>query len=147
MAKLNRVHLIGRLTRDPDIRSTQYGKIASIGFAVNNSKKDSKGNWVDDPCFLDLKAFDREHGRNLASLVESWTKKGSQLFVEGHLILETWEDKNGGGRRSKVVVVVDDIQLLDPKEKAAPPAPETVTTPTRGGRDVNYYPDPDASPF
>lgn len=130
MARYNKVHLIGRLTRDPDMHETKFGKIASFSFALNNSKKDASGNWVDNPCFLDLKAFDREKGKSLASLVGSFARKGSQLFVEGHLIQETWEDKQGAGKRSKVVIVCDDIQLLDPKEKAAPPAPETV--PYRG---------------
>lgn len=146
MARYNKVMIMGRLTRDPEMRQTQYGSIASFGFAVNNFKKSPDGKTVDDPCFLDLKAFDREY-RKLASLVGSFAKKGSSLFVEGHLIQETWEDKNGGGKRSKVVIVCDDIQLLDTKEKATAPAPETETTPTRGGRDLSYYPDPDSSPF
>jgi single-strand DNA-binding protein len=125
MANLNKVMLIGRLTRDPEIRTfNNGGKVAAFGFAVNNRKKDqSTGQWVDDPCFVDLKAFNRGEagapGRKLADLVEQYLKKGHQAFFEGHLVMETWEDKNGGGKRSKLVVVVDDLQFLEPRADGA----------------------------
>ena len=121
MANLNKVLLIGRLTRDPEIRSfSNGGKVAAFGFAVNNFKKDpSTGQRIDEPCFLDLKAFNRGEaagpGRKLADLVEQYLKKGHQCYFEGHLVMETWEDKNGGGKRSKLVVVVDDLQFLEPR--------------------------------
>jgi single-strand DNA-binding protein len=117
MANVNRVTLIGRLTRDPEPRTfSNGGKVAAFGFAVNNRKKDqTTGQWVDDPCFLDVKAFNRENGRKLADLVEQYLKKGHQAFIEGHLVMETWDDKNGGGKRSKLVIVLDDLQFLEPK--------------------------------
>jgi len=121
MANLNKVMLIGRLTRDPEIHTfSNGGKVARIGFAVNNRKKDpSSGEWIDEPCFLDLKAFNRgesgQPGRKLADLVEQYLKKGHQAYIEGHLVMEQWEDKNGGGKRSAIKVIVEDVQFLEPK--------------------------------
>jgi single-strand DNA-binding protein len=119
MANLNKVMLIGRLTDDPKMHTfTNGGKVAQIRFAVNNRKKDqTTGQWVDDPCFLDVKAFNRETGRKMADLVEQYLKKGHQAYFEGHLVMETWEDKNGGGKRSKLVVVLEDLQFLEPRSE------------------------------
>jgi single-strand DNA-binding protein len=114
MAHLNKVLLIGRLTRDPEVRSfSNGGKVASFGFAINNRKKDGSGEWVDDPCFIDMAAFNANQGRKLADIVEEYFAKGKQAYVEGRLVLEQWDDKNGGGKRSKLKVVVDNIQLLE----------------------------------
>ena len=123
MANVNRVTVIGRLTRDPEIRTfSNGGKVAAFGFAVNNFKKDpNTGQRIDEPCFIDMKAFNRGdaggNGRKLADLVEQYLKKGHQAYFEGHLVMETWEDKNGGGKRSKLVVVVDDLQFLEPRSE------------------------------
>jgi single-strand DNA-binding protein len=72
MANLNKVMLIGRLTRDPEVRTfSNGGKVAKIGFAVNNRKKDQQsGQWVDDPVFLDVECFNRGENGRQADLVE-----------------------------------------------------------------------------
>jgi single-strand DNA-binding protein len=119
MANLNRVMLIGRLTRDPEIRVfSNGGKVAQFGFAVNNRKKDPQsGQWVDDPCFLDVKAFNRETGRKMADLVEQYLAKGRQVFIEGHLVMESWTSQQDGQKRNKLVIVVDDLQFLEPRQE------------------------------
>ena len=119
MANLNKVMLIGRLTRDPEVRMfPNGGKVASFGFAVNNRKKNQQtGQWEDEPVFLDCDAFNaigRETGKT-ADLVEQYLHKGNQAFIEGHLKLDQWEDKNGGGKRSKIKIVVDRVEFLEPK--------------------------------
>lgn len=118
MANLNKVMLIGRLTRDPEIKTfSNGGKVAKLGFAVNNRKKNaSTGAWEDVPVWIDLKVFNRETGRKMADLVESSLKKGQQIFVEGHLVLEEWTGKEDGKKASKMVVVVDSFEFLDKKE-------------------------------
>jgi single-strand DNA-binding protein len=117
MANLNKVMLIGRLTRDPEVRMfANGGKVAAFGFAVNNRKKNQQTDqWEDEPVFLDVKAFNREVGRKLADLAEQYLKKGHQTYVEGHLVLEQWQDKNDGSKRQKLVVVVDNFQFLEPR--------------------------------
>ena len=115
MANLNKVMLIGRLTRDPEVRTfSNGGKVAKFGFAVNNRKKNQQtGQWEDEPVFLDLEAFNRQTGRQLADLVEQYFKKGAQFYIEGHLRLDTWQDKNDGSKRSKLTIVLDDFQFFE----------------------------------
>ena len=76
MANLNKVMLIGRLTRDPEIKTfSNGGKVANIGFAVNNRRKNQQsGQWEEVPVWVDLKAFNRDSGRKLADLIvaHSW---------------------------------------------------------------------------
>ena len=117
MANLNKVMLIGRLTRDPEGRSfSNGGRVAKFGFAVNNRKKNSQTQeWEDDPVFLDCEAFNRGENGKMADLVERFLKKGSQAYVEGHLQLDRWDDKTTGEKRQKLKVVVDAVQFLDPK--------------------------------
>jgi single-strand DNA-binding protein len=118
MANLNKVMLIGRLTRDPEVRTfANGGKVAAFGFAVNNRKKNQQtGEWEDDPVFVDVKAYNRETGRKMADFVEQYLKKGHQAFLEGHLVLEQWQDKNDGSKRSKLVTVIDNVQLLERRQ-------------------------------
>src|SRR5216684_7825535 len=78
MANLNKVMLIGRLTRDPEVRTfASGGKVAHFGFAVNNKKKNpTTGQWEDEAVFIDIDAFNRgEKGRQLADLVEQYFRK------------------------------------------------------------------------
>jgi single-strand DNA-binding protein len=118
MANLNKVMLIGRLTRDPEVRSFgNGGKVANFGFAVNNKKKNPQtGEWEDEPVFLDIEAFNRQNGRQLADLVEQYFKKGAQFYLEGHLRLDQWQDKNDGSKRSKLKIVLDDFQFFEARQ-------------------------------
>jgi single-strand DNA-binding protein len=116
MANLNKVMLIGRLTRDPEVRTFGTGgKVAAFGFAVTNRKKNQQtGQWEDDPMFIDVDAFNRETGRKLADLVEQYLKKGHQAYIEGSLKLDQWTDKEGQ-KRSKIKLVLHDLQFLEPR--------------------------------
>lgn len=116
MANLNKVMLIGRLTRDPEVRVfANGGKVAKFGFAVNNRRKNaSTGQWEDEPVWLDIEAFNRgDFGKN-ADLVEQYLRKGSQVFIEGHLQLDQWTDKEGQ-KRNKLKIVLDNMQFLEPR--------------------------------
>jgi single-strand DNA-binding protein len=123
MANVNKVMLIGNLTREPESRTfSNGGKVTSFGFAVNNRKKNQQtGEWENEPCFLDVKAFNRENGRKLADLVEQYLHKGHQAYIEGHLVMEKWQDKTTNENRSKIVVYLDDMQFLEPKSADGAP--------------------------
>jgi single-strand DNA-binding protein len=116
MANLNKVMLIGRLTRDPEVRTfANGGKVANFGFAVNNRKKNmSTGQWEDEPVFIDMEVFNRGEQYKPADLVEHYLKKGQQVFIEGHLRLNQWTAQDGQ-KRSKLVVRVDNFQFLEPR--------------------------------
>src|SRR5262245_38244033 len=117
MANLNKVILIGRLTRDVETRNfPSGGMVSKFGFAVTNRKKNTQtGQWEDEPMFIDVEVYNRGETGKLADLVRDRCRKGSQVMLEGKLHLDQWEDKNGGGKRSKHKLVVDNIQLLDPR--------------------------------
>ncbi len=136
MANLNKVMLIGRLTRDPETRAfANGGRVAKFGFAVNNRKKNSQtGEWEEDPVFLDCEAFNRGETGKLADNIERFLRKGSQAFIEGHLQLDKWDDKTTGEKRQKIKVVVEVVQFLDPKQpgEGGGPGPRQRTAPARG---------------
>ena len=118
MANLNKVMLIGRLTRDPEMRTfSNGGKVAKFGFAVNNRKKNQQtGQWEDEPVFLDVEAFNRGESGRQADLVEQYLAKGRQVFIEGHLRLDSWTAQDGQ-KRNRLVVVVDNLQFLDSRQE------------------------------
>ncbi len=121
MANLNKVMLIGRLTRDPEARMfSNGGKVAKFGFAVNNRRKNNQtGQWEDEPVFIDCEAFNRGDNGTLADRVEQTLRKGQQIFIEGHLKLDQWDDKTSGQKRSQLRVVVDNFQYLERREEGA----------------------------
>jgi len=117
MANLNKVMLIGRLTREPEARMfANGGKVVKFGFAVNNRRKNQQtGQWEEDPVFIDVEAFNRGEFGKLADHVEQYLHKGHQAFVEGHLKLDQWNDKQTGEKRSRLLVVADNVQFLEPR--------------------------------
>ncbi|HVK07807.1 MAG TPA: single-stranded DNA-binding protein [Gemmataceae bacterium] len=117
MANLNKVMFIGRLTRDPESRTfANGGKVTKFGFAVTNRRKNSQtGQWEDEPMFIDCEAYNRGDTGKLADTVEQYCRKGGQIFVEGKLHLDQWDDKTTGQKRSKHKLVVEVMQLLDGK--------------------------------
>ena len=108
MANLNKVLLIGRLTRDPETRATGGGtSVCSFGLAVNRTytKRDSSEK-VEETCFVDVEAWGRT-----AETISRYMRKGRQIFIEGRLKFDSWE--RDGQRRSKLLVVADSFQFLD----------------------------------
>ena len=156
MANLNKVLLIGRLTRDPEQQTfSTGGKVAKFGFAVNNRKKSPNGEWEDVPVFLDCEAFNRQTGRQLADVVLQYLHKGSQVFLEGHLHLDRWTSKEGE-QRSKLKIVVDNLEFLEPRSdggegggrstRSAPPASRPTSGPRAPMNDEPEADVPDAPP-
>jgi single-strand DNA-binding protein len=112
MANLNKVMLIGNLTRDPEIKYTPKGTaIADIGLAVNRNYTTESGEKREEVTFIDVTLWGR-----VAEIVGEYCKKGRPLFVEGRLQLDSWDDKQTGQKRSKLKVVGDNIQLLGSRE-------------------------------
>lgn len=112
---MNQCNFIGRLTRDPERRDFQGGSsVVTFGFAFTGQsrKNPQTGQWEDEPCFIDVKTFISKEGKGTGKVVMDYAKKGTQLRVTGRLVLEQWEDKNGGGKRSKHVIYLDEMTLL-----------------------------------
>ena len=112
MPNLNKVMLMGNLTRDPEIKYTPKGTaIADIGLAVNRNYTTESGEKREEVTFIDVTLWGR-----VAEIVGEYCKKGRPLFVEGRLQLDTWDDKATGQKRSKLKVVGENIQLLGSRE-------------------------------
>jgi len=108
MASYNKVMLMGNLTRDIELRQLPSGaSIATIGLAVNEKYKDKNEQWVERVNFIDCEMFGRR-----AEVMAQYLSKGSPVFIEGRLRLDTWQDKNDGSNRSKLKVVVENFEFI-----------------------------------
>jgi single-strand DNA-binding protein len=109
MASLNRVQLIGNLTRDPESKKVPSGtSFAVLGLAVTEKFKDREGELKERVCFLDIVVWDRQ-----ADTCLEYLEKGAPVFVEGRLQLDQWENDKGE-KRSKLKVRADRVQFLNP---------------------------------
>ncbi len=115
MTNLNKVLLLGNLTRDPEVRYTPKGTaVGDLGLAVNRRVSDGNGNWSDEVTFVDVTVW----GTN-AENAQKYLSKGRGVFIEGRLQMDTWEDKQSGQKRSKLKVVAEVLQFLpDGKERS-----------------------------
>ena len=115
MANLNKVILIGNLTRDPELRYSPKGTaIAKVGLAVNRTWKTDTGEKKEEVTFIDCDLFGKT-----AENAGTYLKKGSQVFFEGRLKLDQWDDKQTGQKRSKLRVVLESFQFLDSGNRGA----------------------------
>lgn len=108
MPSLNKVFLMGNLTRDPELRVTPKGtSICQFGLAINRKFKLESGETREEVTFVDIEAWGRQ-GETIAKYVT----KGRPLFVEGRLKLDQWEDKNTKEKRSRMRVVLEQFEFL-----------------------------------
>ena len=129
MVSLNRVLLIGNLTKDPELRYTPSGTpVANLRLAVNSSFKDQSGARKEETCFVTIVVWSRQ-----AEICQQYLKKGRAIFVEGRLLYRSWEAE--GKTRSTMEVRADRIQFLGPppgagrsKDEGADAQPEAART-------------------
>lgn len=107
MSSMNRVFLMGNLTRDPELRQTPSGQaVTDLGLAVSERYKNKSGEDVETVCFTDVVVW----GRSAESCAQ-YLSKGSPVVVEGRLQLDRWETENGE-KRSRMRVKADRVQFL-----------------------------------
>ena len=108
MASLNKVMLIGNLTRDPEVRYTPKGSaVCDIGLAMNRVYKSESGEKVEEVTFVDVTLWG-----TTAELAGKWLHKGRPVFIEGRLQMDSWEDKATGQKRTRLKVVGEAMQFL-----------------------------------
>ena len=108
MANLNRVLLLGNLTRDPELRYTPKGTaVGDMSMAVNRVWNDERGQRQEETTFVDIVLWGRQ-----AETAQQFLSKGRGVFIEGRLQMDTWEDKATGQKRSKLKVVAENLQFL-----------------------------------
>ena len=112
MAKLNKVFLMGNLTRDPELRYTPSGTaIASFGIAINRNWSGPDGEKKEEVCYVDISMFGRR-----AEVINEYFSKGNPILIEGRLQFQQWETKDGQ-KRNALRVVAEDFQFLGGKTK------------------------------
>ena len=100
---INQVILLGRLTRDPEQRTTASGKnVVSFSIAVDRQSQDDQAD------FFNITAWDK-----LGDLVMQYLSKGRRVLIQGRLRQDSWEDKDTGKRQSRIEVTASDVTFLD----------------------------------
>ena len=121
MPNLNKVMLIGNLTRDPEVKFTPKGTaIAEIGLAINRTWKNESGEKQEETTFVDVTLWGRQ-----AEIAKEYLTKGRPVYIEGRLQLDSWDDKQTGQKRTKLKVTGEQMQLLGARDGS-------------GGGDGNY---------
>jgi len=124
MPNLNKVMLMGNLTRDPELKSTQGGtSVCKFGLAINRRWTDASGTTKEDTTFVDCVAWGKT-----GEAIAKYLAKGKPVYVEGRLTLEQWQDKESGANRSKMGVTVEAFQFIDSK-----PSQSVEAKPAKGG--------------
>ena len=114
MANLNKVMLIGNLTRDPEIKYTPKGSaIAELGLAINRYYTTESGEKKEETTFVDVTLWGRQ-----AEIAKEYLGKGKPVYIEGRLQLDTWDDKQTGQKRSKLRVTGEQMQLRGARGEA-----------------------------
>ncbi len=127
MAQLNKVYLMGNLTRDPELRRLANGTaVTDLGLALNRSFQGKDGERRDEVTYVDVTVWDRQ-----AENCAEYLKKGRAVFVEGFLKMDQWDDKTTGEKRSKLKIQADRVQFIGGREGAA-----------SGGGDEDFSPPP-----
>ena len=108
MPNLNKVMLMGNLTRDPELRYTPNNTpVVNLGMAINDRWRNQQGEQQESTTFVDCEAFGRT-----AEVINQYMRKGRPIYLEGRLKLDQWQDKDGNNR-SKLKVVVLGFQFID----------------------------------
>ena len=108
MANLNKVMLIGNLTRDPELRYTPKGTaVADITLAINRVWTNEQNQKQEETIFVDVTLWGRQ-----AELAQQYLTKGRGAYIEGRLQMDTWDDKETGKKRSKLKVIGENLQFL-----------------------------------
>jgi len=106
MSSLNRVFVMGNLTKDPEVKSLGSGQVvADLRLAISDSYVNKKGEKIETVCYVDVATWGRE-----AENCKQYLHKGSPVFVEGRLQLDTWE--KDGQKRSKLKIKADHVEFL-----------------------------------
>ncbi len=150
---VNKVILVGNLGRDPELRSTPSGQqVASFSLATNRKWKDRDGNRQEQTEWHNIVCWGRQ-----AEIAGQYLTKGRQIFVEGRIQTQSWEDRQSGEKKYRTEIVCENFQMLGqrgdqpesggyrPEEQSSPPPPSDSggTAPSDSGS----TPDDDDIPF
>jgi single-strand DNA-binding protein len=142
MASLNKIILLGNLTRDPELRYAPNGTpVTRFGLAVNTSRAGQGDERKEEVCFVDIVAFGRQ-----AETASEYLSKGRPALVEGRLQWRSWEGQDGQ-KRSKHEVIAERIQFMPrgreegtERTSPSPSVERTPPGPSRAGEEMDFAP-------
>jgi len=134
MSDINKVLIIGRLTRDIEIKTTNNGGFVGKFSLASNRKEKSGDTWTEKPGFFDCVVFGKS-----AEILKQYTRKGSKLCVEGSLRWSSWEGSDGK-KQSKTEIAVESFQFLDAKPQGGEIEPQGAAHFDTGGMDDSDIP-------
>jgi single-strand DNA-binding protein len=142
MPSLNKVLLMGNLTRDPELRVTPKGTpICQFSLAINRQFKMESGETREEVTYVDIEAWGKQ-GETIAK----YCTKGRPLYVEGRLRLDQWEDKNTKEKRSRMKIVLEQFQFLgDSRGGGGAPGASSEHDQTSGGASPERHAPPPRS--
>ena len=151
MSNLNKALLIGRLTKDPEMRYTPSGTaVTNFSIATNRWSTGPDGEKKEFTDYHNIVAYNAGK-RNLAEIVAQYTRKGALVYIEGRIQTRSWEGQDGQKRRT-TEIIANDVQFLDSRSsgptdgapaRSRPAATDDIPAPDEAPRDV----DPDEIPF
>ena len=115
MANINRVVLVGNLTKDPELRPTSGSSLCKLRIAVNTRRKDETGQWVDKPNYFDITVWGNQGER-----CAQYLAKGRPVAIDGRLEWREWETPEGH-KRQAVDIIADSVQFLGGRDDAGSP--------------------------
>lgn len=118
MSSLNKVFIIGRVGRDPQVREAGSGKVAGFSVATSRKYKDSQGQLQEETEWHSIVCFGHS-----AEFSEKWIRKGDEVFVEGALKTRQWKDKEGNDRRAQEIIAGNVQKLSWEKSQQTSQAP------------------------
>ena len=158
MANVNKVMLLGNITRDLEVRYTPKGTaVCDLGMAVNRIRNGDNGERIEEVTYVDVTLWGRQ-----AELAGQYLSKGRSVFIEGRLQLDQWDDKQTGQKRSRLRVVAENMQFIGgggggqggggsaPRQQSgAPPQTQNQAPPAQGGAPAadSFDNDDDDIPF
>lgn len=120
MPSLNKVMIIGNVTRDPELKYTPKGTaVTDLGIAINRNYTNTAGEKVEEVTYVDIELWGR-----LAEIAGEYAKKGKPVYIEGRLKIESWEDKETQKKRQRLKVIGEGLQLLGSNPGRTPQEPD-----------------------
>ena len=144
-ANINRVVLVGNLTRDPEIRQTPSGtSVCSLRIAVNSRRRDEGGQWTDKPNYFSVSVFG-----NQAESCAQYLSKGRPVAIDGRLDWREWQTQDGQ-KREAVEIVAESVQFLGSRgdgEFSGGGGNQFVPAGASSGSDADFHGADDDIPF
>ncbi len=144
MANLNKIMVIGNITRDIELKYIPSGAaVCQFSVAVNRTWNNKAGEKQEETTFLDVEAWEKQ-----AEVIAQYCKKGSSIYVEGRLKSEQWDDKTTGQKRSKLKIHLEQFQFIGGKQEAGEnqQAEKPKAAPARKPKPTDPDPDLDVAP-